>query len=107
MSVNLALVPVAMALRVIMGEKNFRKWIESKQLRVPTKITDKTKLIKSIEKAGYDAQEFGSSIKTHIDGEKEFFFWDIVDGNWCAIFHKEDSLEMIKKIMDEMEAKNL
>ncbi len=106
MSVNLALVPVVKAMKMAMGEENFQRWIESMQLRIPTKINDKKKLVKYVENAGYDAQFWGSSIKTHIDGEKNFFFWDIVEGYWCAIFSKQDSREMIKSFMDELETKN-
>lgn len=106
MSVNLELVPVVKAMRESMGEENFQRWIESMQLRIPTKIKENNKLVQYIEKSGYDAEYWGSSIKTHIDGEKNFFFWDKIDGTWCAIFSKEDSREMIKSFMDELETKN-
>lgn len=106
MSVNLELVPVVKAMRESMGEENFQRWIESMQLRIPTKIKENNKLVQYIKKAGYDAEYWGSSIKTHIDGENNFFFWDKIDGKWCAIFSKEDSREMIKSFMDELETKN-
>ncbi|GAB6056535.1 hypothetical protein JCM15415_18510 [Methanobacterium movens] len=106
MSVNLALVPLALAIRAIMGEKNFNEWVESHQLRAPTKIENKKDLVSCLNKAGYDAQEWGSSIKTHIDGEKEFFFWNFIEGRWVAIFSKTDSNLMIKKFMDNLESQN-
>ena len=106
MSVNLELVPVVMAMKESMGEENFHSWIESMQLRIHTNIKSKEELVKYIQKAGYDAQNWGSSIKTHIDGEKTFFFWDKVEGKWCAIFAKEDSRKMIEDFMEELENKN-
>ena len=106
MSVNLELVPVVMAMRESMGEENFKKWVESMQMRVPTKFKNKQDLVKCIESAGYDAQNWGSSIKTHIDGEENFFFWEYAEGKWCAIFSKSDSRAMIKKFMDDLENKS-
>lgn len=106
MSVNLELVPVVLAMRESMGEENFKKWVESMQMRVPTKFSNKKELVQCIEKAGYDAQNWGSSIKTHIDGEENFFFWEYAEGKWCAIFSKSDSQAMIKQFMDELESKS-
>lgn len=106
MSVNLELVPVVMAMRESMGEENFHKWVQSMQMRVPTKFNNKNELVKCIEKAGYDAQNWGSAIKTHIKGEENFFFWEYAEGKWCAIFAKSDSRAMIKKFMDDLEHKS-
>lgn len=106
MSVNLELVPVVMAMRESMGEENFHKWVESMQMRVPTKFKEKKDLVKCIETAGYDAQNWGSAIKTHINREENFFFWEYAEGKWCAIFSKSDSRAMIKKFMDDLENKS-
>lgn len=105
MSVSLALIPVALAMRAIMGKENFNKWVESKQRRIETNITKKEDLRKYLIKAGYDANEWGSSIKTHI-GKKDFFFWDLIDGKWVAIFSKSDSDAMIQKFIKKMESAN-
>ena len=106
MSVNMELVPAVMAMKESMGEENFHKWIESMQLRIPTNVKNKQDLIKCIESGGYDAQNWGSSIKTHIDGEKNFFFWDNIEGMWYAIFSKRDSREMIESFINDLESKN-
>lgn len=105
MSVSCALIPVALAMRIIMGKKNFEKWVRSKQLRIKTNCSDKQELVKYIIKAGYDANDWGSSIKTHI-AKKDFFFWDFIDGRWVAIFSKSDSQEKIQNLIKKMEAAN-
>lgn len=105
MSVSCALIPVALAMRIIMGKKNFEKWVKSKQVRIKTNCTDKQELIKYIITAGYDANNWGSSIKTHM-GKKDFFFWDFIDGRWVAIFSKSDSQEKIQNLIKKMEAAN-
>ena len=105
MSVSLALIPVALAMRAVMGKENFNKWVESKQRRIETNVTKKEDLKRYLIKAGYDANEWGSSIKTHL-GKKDFFFWDLIDGKWVAIFSKSDSDAMIQKFIKQMESAN-
>lgn len=104
MSVNIALIPVAMAIKATMGEENFRKWVESNQFRLTTKFEDKQELIQTIEKSGYDAQDWGSALKTHL--KNDFFFWEFKNGKWDAIFSIDDSKEMIKEFMDDIELKS-
>ena len=87
------------------GKKNFEKWVKSKQLRLKTNCVNKNQLKSYLIKAGFDANEWGSSIKTHI-GKKDFFFWDFIDGNWVAIFSKYDSQEMIQNFINTIESKN-
>jgi hypothetical protein len=89
MSVCIALLPVALAMRVVMGKKNFENWVNAQQIKVPSNFTTELELTRTVKKAGYDAIKFGSSIKTHIDGEKSFMFWELNDGKWIAIFAKK------------------
>lgn len=89
MSVCIALLPVALAIRIVMGKENFENWVRAQQVRVPTSFKTELELARAVKKAGYDAIKFGSSIKTHIDGEKNFFFWELVDGKWIAIFFQK------------------
>lgn len=106
MSVNLELVPKVLALKALMGEENFNDWVRSLQIWVPTNCSDKNTLIKYIKKADYDAQEWGNSLKTHINGENEFFFWDYVDGKWVAIFSNSLSQSTIKNFIEKIEMEN-
>lgn len=103
MSVSLVFVPVALAMRVIMGRENFENWTNSMQVKVPTNFKNELELVRTIKKAGFDAVKWGGSIKTHINGEKEFFFWDKVDGEWRAVFSKYDSQQTIDNFMKQVE----
>lgn len=102
MSVSLALIPVALTLRLVMGKKNFDKWVESMQERVPTDFKNELELVRTVRKAGYDAEKWGGSIKTHIDGESLFFFWELIDGKWTAVFGKNDPKHKIERFMSDL-----
>lgn len=102
MSVSLAMIPVALTLRLVMGKENFEKWIESMQERVPTTFESELELMRTVRKAGFDAEKYGGSIKTHIEGEKLFFFWELVEGKWMAVFAKSDSKVRIEQFMAEI-----
>ena len=106
MSINLKLVPKVLTLKAIMGEENFNDWVRSLQIRIPTKCENKRSLVKYIKKADYDAQEWGQSLKTHLKGESEFFFWDYIDGKWVAIFSKSTPKLIIKNFIKKMENEN-
>ncbi|MGG4145497.1 hypothetical protein ABEW34_20590 [Paenibacillus algorifonticola] len=99
MSVSLALIPVALTLRVVMGKKNFENFANSMQVKEPTNFRNELELVRTVRKAGYDAEKWLGIIKTHIDGDKQFITWEHVDGKWQAIFTKLDSREMIESFM--------
>jgi len=103
MSVCIALLPVALAMRIIMGKENFDNWVNAQQVRVPSAFATELELVRTVKKAGYDAIKFGSLIKTHFDGEKSFFFWELVDGKWIAIFSKSDDKAVLDKFKSSVE----
>jgi hypothetical protein len=103
MSVSLALIPIALTLRAVMGKDKFHNWVDSMQVKVETTFENEQDLIETLQKAGYDAQEWGGSIKTHLNGEKQFFFWEFIDGKWHAIFEKGDSESIIQQFMQDLE----
>jgi len=104
MSVSLALLPVALALRVVMGKENFEAWVASQQERAETDITSEIELARLLKQAGYDAVKFGALVKTHLDGERAFFFWEFIDGKWVAIFSKGADLELRNTLIAKLEA---
>jgi hypothetical protein len=104
MSVCIALLPVALAMRIVMGKENFENWVKAQQVRVPSTFTSELELVRTVKKAGYDAEKFGSSIKTHIDGGKSFFFWELVDGKWVALFSKYDEQAILDRFMVNVES---
>jgi len=105
MSISLALFPVALALRVVMGKQRFDSWVESLQLKIETSFQDEKDLIVTVRKAGYDAENWGGAIKTHVNGEEFFFFWEQVEGKWTAIFSKSDPQPEIKRFIRNLEKK--
>lgn len=106
MSIQLALVPIALALRVVMGKDNFNTWVNSLQIKIPTNFENELDLVRTVKKAGYDAEKWGGSIKTHIQGEQQFFFWELIDDKWTAVFAKADSKDMITKFIKDLEDKS-
>jgi hypothetical protein len=105
MSISLILLPVALALRVVMGKQNFESWIDSLQIKVATEFQDEKDLFITVRKAGYDAEQWGGTIKTHARGEEFFFFWEQIDGVWTAVFAKSDSKTDIKRFIRDLEQK--
>jgi hypothetical protein len=103
MSVSLALIPIALTLRAVMGKDQFHNWVDSIQVKVVTSFENEKDLIQTLLSAGYDAQKFGGSIKTHLNGEKQFIFWELIDGKWHAIFEKGNSESAIQKFMQDLE----
>ena len=103
MSVSLILLPVGLAMYAIMGKKNFEKWAESLQIKIPTSFASKSELASVVQKAGYDANDWGGMVKTHIRGEQLFFFWQQIDGKWVAVFGKSDPQSDIKSLIANVE----
>lgn len=105
MSVSLALIPVVLILRVAMGKEKFGDWVESSQIKMPTSFKNEAELVQIVKMAGYDAKKLGNLIKTHINGEKQFLFWEKINGTWTAIFSKYDSQEVIRTFISDLENK--
>jgi hypothetical protein len=105
MSVSFALIPVALALRAVMGKERFHEWVGSLQIKIPTTFRDEIDLLTTVRGAGYDADKWGGSYKTHIGGEKLWFFWEQVDGSWTAVFGTSDPRDDIWAFIRDVEAK--
>ncbi len=103
MSVTLTLIPLVLVLRAAMGSKNLNDWIESSQIKIPTNIKDENELIVLVKKAGYDVMKEGKLLKTHFNGGRDFFFLEKVNGVLTATFSKSDSVEAIKKFINDVE----
>lgn len=101
MSVSLTLVPVALALRVVMGKEKFNEWTESHLNPQETNFKSRKELTSTLHEAGYDAIPYGTSLKTHF-GENNYFMWELRDGKWTALFSeydvKKDCMTLIKKL---------
>lgn len=103
MSISLALIPLALVVRGVMGKKRFEEMVEAASVKIKTNFKDEKELVSTVRKAGFDAVQWGDSIKTHINSEKEFFFWEFIDGKWTAVFSKYDLKENIAMFMQKIE----
>ena len=103
MSVSIALLPIALALRIVMGKENFENWAKSQQQTVLTSFSTELELTRAVKKAGYDVIKFGTALKTHLDGEKTFFFWECVAGRWQANFSKSHDQAMLNRFIADVE----
>lgn len=103
MSVSLTMIPVALALRVVMGKERFDSWIQSMEVTKKTNFKSERELITTVKKCGYDAEKWADMVKTHIRGEKEFFFWELRGGAWHAVFSKYDNMGSVKSFMKTLE----
>lgn len=109
MSVSLLLLPVALAIipiRLVMGKENFDNWVNSLQVKIPSTIENERDLVLTLKRAGYDAEKWGGSIKTHFHGGKQFFFWQLIDGRWTAVFSKADSRDKILQFLHDLETRS-
>ena len=104
MSISISLLPFALAVRLIMGKNNFENWVNAQQTRVSTLFRTELDLVRTVKKTGYDAVRFGSAIKTHIDREKVFFFWEYTDETWFAVFPKYIKQTTLDEFMKAVEA---
>ena len=59
MSICLLAIPVALAMRVVMGEKKFDAWIESNTVRFATNFQSDADLVRTVKQAGFDADPWG------------------------------------------------
>jgi hypothetical protein len=105
MSVSLVMLPVALTLRVVMGKENFDQWVSSNELRRATGFRSRAELMRTVRKAGFDVKPFGGLLKTHIDGEREFFFWETAqDGTWTAVFSRYQAPAPVNRFIHQLEA---
>ncbi|MGL5479027.1 MAG: hypothetical protein ACRDCB_08330 [Clostridium sp.] len=85
MSVCIALLPVALVLRVSLGKEGFEKFCRLGTKRIYTNVQSIDEMQSYIRRAGYDANIMSTIIKTHISGFKyDFLLWKTDEyGNMC------------------------
>lgn len=105
MSVSLVMLPVALALRVVMGGENFDNWVRSNEVRRPTSIGGEGELKRVVRGAGFDVVETFGMLKTHIDGEREFIWWEQENGKWVAVFTRDQVPGVANRFMTQLEQK--
>lgn len=104
MSVCIAAIPVALALRVVMGKEGFENFARSREVHIPTDFATKLELTRTVKKAGYDVEPFGAVLKTHVNGKEDFFFWEFLDGKWIAAWSRYDGAPIQRKFIADVEA---
>lgn len=102
MSICLLAIPVALAMRVVMGEKKFDAWIESNTVRFATNFQSDADLVRTVKQAGFDADPWGKQYKTHID-ENLWFLWEYHENKWQANFSKSDDTDKIRRFFKTLQ----
>lgn len=105
MSVCLVAIPIALAMRAVMGEKKFNAWIESNSVRFATNFKNSKDLVQTVKLAGYDVIDWGGRYKTHIDTQL-WFIWEQYEGKWQANFNKSDDTEKIRAFFRDLQHKS-
>lgn len=102
MSINIALIPLALVMYVVMGEKRFNEWARSGELVKYTSVKSFKIIQRYLRQAGYDFQEVYGIQKTHFAG-RNWFSWEIRNGYVCAVFSKYDSMTDISNFIKNVE----
>lgn len=76
MSISLALVPVALALTVVLGQNRTKAIVKEKELPCKSSFVSEEDLTVTLEQCGYQAEKWGNRIKTHFRDSENFFFWE-------------------------------
>jgi len=101
--VAIALSPVVLAARLVMGKEGFENFLNSMEYRVRTDFSSKKELGRVLRQSGHDLVHFSGLLKTHLNGESNYFFWEFVDGQWEAVFSTFDDPAMLHRFMDSVE----
>jgi hypothetical protein len=101
--VAIALSPVMLVARLVMGKEGFENFLESGQYRVRTDFSSEEELSRAMKKSGCDLVHFMGSLKTHLKGESDYFFWEMVDDRWEAVFSKHNDAERLRQFMERVE----
>lgn len=103
MSVSAKYTPIALALRFVMGKENFDEWFESLVNLVPTMFKSEQELISTVKKAGFDAEQYRSSIQTQFDNGQDYLFWELKNKTWTAIFNYDPNDDAIQDFIAQIE----
>lgn len=103
MSVSLAMIPVALTLRVVMGKDRFEQFAESMQRRTPVAIETEIEILRLARKAGYRTEKHMGIFKSYISGT-EFVVWEKTETGWQIIVPKHlEHDDRVKQLMKDME----
>jgi hypothetical protein len=104
MSVSIALLPVALVMRLVMGKEGFDNFVKAQQWRIPTRFSSRADLSLAVKKAGFDVVDYSSFLKTHFQGQDNFMFWECVNGKWEAVFSIYDDKAVVLAFLEKVGA---
>lgn len=103
MSINITLIPLALAMYIVMGEEKFNSWTKNFEKLKFTSYTNINQIKEYIVAAGYDITEHFGIIKTHFKSNKDdWFVWEMRDGKLCAVFSIYDDEILINKFISDI-----
>lgn len=96
--------PVALAMRGIMGKEKFEEWLESGDYILYTNFSSEDEVRRVVQEAGYDVTVWLGSLKTHLTKSRtSYFLWERRDGKIAAHMSVYDDREAIKRFVSEVE----
>lgn len=96
--------PVALAIRSVMGQEKFDKWLSSADYPVYTNFKDMNEMKEVVKKTGYDVTEWMGSFKTHLTEKPDsYFLWEIRDDCVVAVMSKYDDETAIERFKNNVE----
>ncbi|PLX17752.1 MAG: hypothetical protein C0601_06895 [Candidatus Muiribacterium halophilum] len=104
MSVCIWMIPIALAVRAVIGEQKLQELAEKNEIRVSSGISEKEALGVALKKIGYDVIDFAGSLKVHLKDKDDYFFIDKIEGVWTFCFPKYLGDVFIKQFINEFDS---
>ena len=101
MSINIFMIPFVLAVRAIMGKEKFDAFVRGQERLFPTSLKNENELAELLDNAGYDMLEYGRIRKTHF-GTDNYFWWEIRNGVWTAVFTKSDNSIEVNEVLERL-----
>lgn len=98
--------PIALAMRGIMGKEKFEEWLESGNYILYTDFSNEDEMRRIVQGAGYDVTEWLGLLKTHLtESQTSYFLWEKIEGRIVAKMSVYDDKEAIKRFVSKVEQK--
>lgn len=96
--------PVALAMRGVMGKEKFEQWLESSDYILCTDFSNEDEMRHIVQSSGYDVTEWAGSLKTHLTERKSsFFWWEMKDEKIIAKMSVYDEKGDINRFVEKVE----
>lgn len=96
--------PIALAMRGVMGKEKFEQWLEASDYILYTNFCGEDEMKRIVQASGYDVTEWAGLLKTHLTQRKSSYFcWEEKNGKIIAKMSVYDEKEDINKFINKVE----